>query len=173
MSIQRNKWLRRNHTQVIALSLLLCVAACFHWTSFSSCSGRVVSDIAECSLLEPGQTEKVDGFEARIFKNAQRQTMPYRLFIPRGYDAQKKYPLMLWLHGGGGRGIDNVKQISEGNASGSHIWTTPANQATYPTFVLAPQCPEGEMWTSIDTAKSTDQLKLVLELLVAIQKEFS
>jgi len=124
-------------------------------------------------LSERAQTEKADGFEARIFKNAWGKTMPYRLFIPRGYDAQKNYPLILWLHGGGGRGTDNVKQISEGNASGSHIWTTPANQATHPSFVLAPQCPEGEMWTSIDTAKSTDQLKLVLELLVAIQKEFS
>jgi len=173
MSIEQNKWLLRNHARVIALSLLLWVAASFHWISTSPCSGRVVFGSAECSLLERGQTEKADGFEARIFKNARRKTMPYRLFIPRGYDAQKKYPLMLWLHGGGGRGIDNVKQISEGNTSGSHIWTTPANQATYPSFVLAPQCPEGEMWTSIDTAKSTDQLKLVLELLVAIQKEFS
>ena len=99
--------------------------------------------------------------------------MPYRLFIPRDYDSRKKYHVILWLHGGGGRGNDNLKQISEGNTSGSHIWISETAQSKYPSFVLAPQCPEGQMWTTVETAKSTHQLDLALEILAAIEKEFA
>jgi predicted peptidase len=158
--------------KVIAFSSILFAAVSFQWLSSSAYSERVVST-AQWSFRDVAQVDNADTFEARIFKNRHGKTMPYRLFIPRNYDPRKKYPLLLWLHGGGGRGTDNVKQISGGNTSGSHIWTTPANQATYPSFVLAPQCPEDAMWTSIDRAESTDQLKLALELLAAIQKEFS
>ena len=31
-------------------------------------------------------------------------TMPYRLFVPEGYDSTKIYPLVLFLHGAGERG---------------------------------------------------------------------
>jgi predicted peptidase len=41
--------------------------------------------------------------------------MPYRLFVPTDYDRKKKYPAVLWLHGGAGRGNDNLSQISGGN----------------------------------------------------------
>jgi hypothetical protein len=72
--------------------------------------------------------------------------MPYRLYVPAGYDAKAKYPLVLWLHGAAGRGNDDVLQISAGNTLGSHIWTRPENQAKFPAFVLAPQCPADEYW---------------------------
>jgi predicted peptidase len=62
----------------------------------------------------------VDGFRERIFKNERGETMPYRLFVPSNYDAKKKYPIVLWLHGGGGRGNDNLKQISGGTKTA--IW---------------------------------------------------
>lgn len=115
----------------------------------------------------------IDGFGARMFKSASGETMPFRLFIPSNYDAKKKYPIVLWLHGGGGRGTDNLKQISGGNISGTRLWVSPEAQQKYPTFVLAPQCPEGNMWTTVDKAKSTRQLVLALEVLASVEKEFS
>lgn len=99
--------------------------------------------------------------------------MPYRLFIPRGYNRQKKYPLVLWLHGGAGRGSDNLKQISGGNTIGYHVWPLPHNQARNPCFVVAPQCPNNELWATLDTAKSTEQLRLVLELLRNVHTTFN
>src|SRR5215468_12657716 len=52
---------------------------------------------------------------AKVFKNERGESLLYRLFIPQNYDPKKKYPLVLYLHGGGGRGQDNLKQIDGGN----------------------------------------------------------
>jgi predicted peptidase len=108
----------------------------------------------------------IDGFEGRTYKNS-GHTMPYRLFIPKGYDPSKKYPLVLWLHGSGSVGNDNRKQISSASTLGTHTWTRSENQAKYPAFILAPQCPSGKAWTS------PGELTTVLEILAAVQKEFS
>jgi Predicted peptidase len=115
----------------------------------------------------------VDGFTARVFRNKHGESMPYRLFVPANYDAKKKYPLILWLHGGGGRGTDNLKQISGGNTSGTRVWVSAAAQQKHPAFVVAPQCPEDQMWTTISDARSTRQLNLALEVLAAVEKEFN
>ncbi len=65
------------------------------------------------------------------------EEMPYRLYIPENYDPTKSYPLVLFLHGGGERGIDNQKQLLSND--GAVIWAAPENQAKHPAFVLAPQ----------------------------------
>lgn len=65
-------------------------------------------------------------------------TMPYRLFVPEGLEAGKKYPLVLFLHGGGERGDDNISQLTA--YEGALVWTKQQEKC----FVLAPQCPDGE-----------------------------
>ncbi|HSE23785.1 MAG TPA: hypothetical protein VLB68_19100, partial [Pyrinomonadaceae bacterium] len=55
-----------------------------------------------------GQREKI--LAPKAFKNSRGETLPYRLFIPLHYDQKKKHPLVVYLHGGGGRGNDNRKQ---------------------------------------------------------------
>lgn len=61
--------------------------------------------------------------------------MPYRLMKPLGFDGSKSYPVIVSLHGGGGRGTDNRKQLRN--------WNEPLAQAqtrsNYPSYVLAPQ----------------------------------
>ncbi|MFC0271754.1 chitobiase/beta-hexosaminidase C-terminal domain-containing protein [Metabacillus herbersteinensis] len=64
-------------------------------------------------------------------------SMPYRLYVPKDYDPNVSYPLVLFLHGGGERGLDNQKQLLAND--GAVIWATPENQAEHPAFVLAPQ----------------------------------
>ena len=112
-------------------------------------------------------------FVARRFRDS-GGVLPYRIFIPPSYDKRQKYPLVLWLHGSGGRGSDNVRQISAGNLRGTHVWTTPANQSRYPCFVLAPQCPENEVWTSGDKPLTPGpRLRQAVRLLASIEQEFS
>jgi len=57
--------------------------------------------------------DDIDGFKAYMYRNAMGDTIPYRLFVPHDYNKQKSYPLILWLHGSGGAGPDNIAQISE------------------------------------------------------------
>jgi predicted peptidase len=71
-------------------------------------------------------------FEVRMHAVA----MPYRLFKPAG---SGKRPLILYMHGAGGIGSDNLKQIAGGNVPGSHVWALPENQKRFPCYIVAPQ----------------------------------
>jgi len=109
-------------------------------------------------------------FEARTHKSD--WVMPYRLFRPA---SQKKLPLVLYLHGSGGVGDDNEKQLSLGNVFGTLSWLLPENQERFPCYVLAPQTDRGwirygENWTPI--AGFGDGAKLALEIVDALRREF-
>jgi predicted peptidase len=53
--------------------------------------------------------------------------LPYRIFIPAVRSSALHYPLVVFLHGGTGSGVDNVSQISEANRFGSQVWTQAEN----------------------------------------------
>lgn len=40
-----------------------------------------------------------------------KDVMPYRYWLPEGYDSTKEYPVVIYLHGAGARGEDNKGQI--------------------------------------------------------------
>jgi hypothetical protein len=87
-------------------------------------------------------------FEAREHKSD--WVMPYRLFHP---ETTRKAPLVLYLHGGGGLGDDNLKQLSLGNRFGTRVWLLPENQKRFPCYVLAPQTDRG--WIRYDFATTS------------------
>jgi predicted peptidase len=114
--------------------------------------------------------DTVDGFIGRVHKKG-RQSMPYRLYVPRPYDRSIQYPLVIWLHGGGSAGTDNIGQISLDNRLGTHFWTRKENQDKHPAFVLAPQSTGG--WDSNASTSLSDELKLVLDILEVVRKEYT
>lgn len=70
--------------------------------------------------------------------------MPYRYSIPKNYDPAKKYQVVIFLHGDGQKGTDNVKQLSAGGntANGALALVStanPDNQTAFPCFFVAPQ----------------------------------
>jgi predicted peptidase len=85
-------------------------------------------------------------FEARTHKGD--WTMPYRLFRP---EASGKAPLVVYLHGSGGQGDDNLKQLGLGNIFGTRVWLLPENQKKFPCYVVVPQSNRG--WVRYDPAK--------------------
>ena len=62
---------------------------------------------------------------------------PYRLFVPAAYDGKTALPLVLYLHGGAGRGRDNERHLRDGN--GMLIELFAGAEKEFPAFVLAPQ----------------------------------
>jgi len=61
--------------------------------------------------------------------------MPYRLMKPIDFDGRKSYPLIVSLHGGGGKGTDNRKQLKDWNRQ----LADEKRRTQYPCYVLAPQ----------------------------------
>ncbi len=102
-----------------------------------------------------------DKFEKKVYIG-NSDTLPYNLLIPKDFAnsfndgrekvlEEKRYPLVLFLHGAGERGTDNEKQIIHIKK----LFSDPENRAKYQAFVVAPQCPEGKKWVEVDwSAKS-------------------
>lgn len=97
-------------------------------------------------------TKKVVDHALDIFEKKEfvynGNTLPYRILYPANYDKNKKYPLLLFLHGAGERGKDNEKQLIHG----SKLFITEENRKNFPAIVVFPQCPQESFWavTKID-----------------------
>jgi predicted peptidase len=67
----------------------------------------------------------------------------YLLFLPKGYEAKgdRRWPLMLFLHGAGERGSDLKKVAVHGPPK------IVKNKPEFPFILVSPQCPEGETWS--------------------------
>lgn len=66
----------------------------------------------------------------------------FRVFTPKGWSRKKKSPVILFLHGAGERGDDNLAQ--------TRIGIGPAilrQQESLPFIVVLPQCPKNRWWT--------------------------
>lgn len=99
----------------------------------------------------------------------------YRLFAPPQASAVTKLPLLLYLHGGGGRGNDNSSQLEYG----PRVMATKQFQRRHPCFVLAPQCPHNRQWLNHHFTKTPfpnyDQTSIPqskeIQMIVALLKE--
>jgi len=85
-------------------------------------------------------------FEPRQFSDASGVVLSYRLMKPIDFDSEKRYPLVVFLHGAGERGSDNTSQLKHG----AKEFATDENRKKYPAYVLAPQCPSGLKWVEVD-----------------------
>ena len=115
----------------------------------------------------------VAGFVVGSYRSPSGEAMQYRLFVPPAYDANQKYPVVLWLHGAAGRGSDNSSQLAGGNFAGSHAWITPENQAKYHAFVLAPQVDATKGWARPHTNTPPVAIRLALEILDTVEQNYS
>jgi len=75
------------------------------------------------------------------------EEMPYRLMNPLDYDSSKRYPVIVSLHGGGGTGSDNLKQLKVWN---QHLADEQRRQ-DFPCYVLAPQA--DHLWDGVHLKK--------------------
>lgn len=102
-------------------------------------------------------------------------TLNYRILKPLDFDVNKKYPLVLFLHGIGERGNDNEKQLIHG----SKLFANKENRKKHNAFVIFPQASLDDSWstrvlkkenkkrlyTFPDNAKPTKSLNLVIKLM--------
>lgn len=96
-------------------------------------------------LWEKGKDQYGD-FEAHSFEGSSGQSLHYQILRPRNYNPKKKYPLVVFLHGSGGRGPANIRNVVDASV--------PAQLASedvygkHNAFYLVPQCPGPNTWGS-------------------------
>ena len=133
-------------------------------------------------IIIPCLTEaQITDFKAEKYSNSDGSELNYRILKPADYDSTKSYPLVLFLHGAGERGGDNYSQLKWGV---SHF-AEPKMRKKYPAFVVAPQVPEEEYWSTLESVRDTtsfsvpmleeptEPMRLTIELLEQLQEQFS
>ena len=71
------------------------------------------------------------------------QVLNYQIMYPHDFVDNRKYPLMIFLHGGGERGDDNSMQLIHG----SKLFKD--SLIKYPAIVIFPQCPKDDYWANL------------------------
>lgn len=99
--------------------------------------------------------------------------LPYRLLKPVNPKALERFPLIIFLHGSGERGSDNEAQLKHIR----NLVVDQRNRGKYPCYVLAPQCPKGQLWAEHNKdgsvkAQPTKPTQLLMELIDKISKEY-
>jgi len=85
----------------------------------------------------------------------------YRVFAPKSWSRKRKWPVILFLHGAGERGDDNLAQTRVG------IGPAIVRQSeSFPFVVILPQCPRNRWWTE------PDMQAMALNALDQAAKEF-
>jgi len=69
--------------------------------------------------------------------------MKYLLYLPQDYNQQEKWPLLLFLHGGGERG-DDLELLK---IHGPPKLVAAGKQ--FPMIIVSPQCPKDESWQTV------------------------
>ncbi len=108
-------------------------------------------------------------FEPRSYADQNGNVLNYRLLKPLDYDPTEKYPLVVFLHGAGERGEDNLAQLKHGMRD----FCEPARREKMKCYVLAPQCPKNQKWANVDWTQDhialpdsiSISLRLVFEVL--------
>lgn len=130
---------------------------------------------------------KLTAQEINEFKKEQfvvaKDTLPYRILFPKGFDKNKSYPLVLFLHGSGERGHDNEAQLTHG----ANLFLDKKIRETYPAFVVFPQCQTDLSWNNATVSRAygqtifsfpsevvpNGQLDLVEGLITELQETFN
>ncbi len=103
---------------------------------FLFCAVAAVAFLVPCPDVQGAWTERLP------FTAVAGQTIHYYLFRPEAPDKGKRYPLVIWLHGGlksNGKGGPNMP---------TGAFYKDQHQAKHPCFVLRPVAVKGQNWVS-------------------------
>lgn len=119
--------------------------------------------------------QTADAFEAKTYRDGDF-LLNYRIHIPKDLPPGEKIPLVLFLHGAGERGDNNIRQLHHGIPS----LLAYIQKNAIPAILLAPQCPAGMQWVAVPWGgdshtmpdSPTPALRAVQNLLSQILAEF-
>lgn len=129
---------------------------------------HVVALLALCGPLAARADDPFPQFEARTHKDGDK-ALKYRLLVPKAYKKGTPLPLIVWLHGSGEKGTDNVSPLRGIDK------TFLIDAAKCPAFVMVPQCPDRTAWHAVGFNKVpaiTEPTRLTVAAVEGLVKEF-
>jgi predicted peptidase len=111
-------------------------------------------------------------FEKQAYKHNQKE-LAYRILLPKNYDKQKKYPLVLTFHNSSRIGNDNEAQLEPL----ARIWMREEIYNQYNCIVIVPQFSTRSSnyaanESGVMVSKPSDDVNLVLELLKSVEQKY-
>jgi poly(3-hydroxybutyrate) depolymerase len=131
------------------------------WTSILCAVSLAI--ISPKLLADATQT----GFQERVYRDV-NGPHKYVVFVPTAYRPDKKWPVILFLHGAGSRGTDNQLPLVGGLAP-----QVRARAATFPFLVVFPQCEDVNSRLMFGWQAETSDGKRALRILDAVETDFS
>lgn len=144
---------------------------------------RFSASAVDFSALQPDSAAHIlEKTEAASFTDSKGTELDYRIYKSPAYNAEdKENPavLFVYLHGSGGCGDDNKRQIIDQSALVNYLASDSAEAvlADLPYVVVAPQCPTDKRWVNIPYTQGSysigdtpisESLNAVYELIVSL-----
>jgi predicted esterase len=93
----------------------------------------------------------------------------YRLYVPPELSKDQTYPLLLWFHGHGEAGNDNLKNLTHLDAA---LIRYTRDAEFFPGYILVPQVPKGEDWFDPAAIKEDDMLTVAWAMVGRTMRDY-
>jgi predicted peptidase len=91
-------------------------------------------------LIRPVEAQQETGFLNRVVSVSGRPVR-YQVYVPVDFTPERRWPVILFLHGGAQRGTDGVRQTQTGLSTAVR-----QHPDWFPAIVVLPQAPEDSLW---------------------------
>ncbi len=110
-----------------------------------------------------------DHFAPETFSGPHGGSLLYRIYVPKDLAPGRRVPLVLFFHGAGERGSDNVRQLNNGMPQ----LFAYVEKKNLPVIIIAPQCPSEKQWVDVPwdgdshtmPVKPSESMRLAMDLL--------
>lgn len=107
------------------------------------------------------------GFLERVIKDDGGEHK-YTLFVPENYSPERKWPVLLFLHGAGERGTDNTKQVAVGIGPAIR-----KRAKSFPFITILPQCEDTKTRPIFGWSPDRADGKRALAILDQVESEYA
>lgn len=92
--------------------------------------------------------DRAHGFVSKVGRDPRHR---YQVYLPANWDPRQRWPVIVYLHGGGERGDDGVRPTQVG--LGPVVYE---QAGKFPFVVLFPQCERGSFWAAKDMERRVE-----------------